>query len=93
LRSAFILASQCTRIYPRSATGRTDGWRLDLQLIQLNVVEVRSFVWNREGLQSVLFENSIYKSVSFQLEPEDIVVACSDGVIETENENGELWAR
>lgn len=31
--------------------------------------------------------------MSFQLEPEDILVACTDGTIETENENGELWGQ
>lgn len=40
-----------------------------------------------------LFENSAYKSKGFQLEPGDILVACTDGVIETEDQDGELWGQ
>jgi phosphoserine phosphatase RsbU/P len=40
-----------------------------------------------------LFENSSYKSVGFQLEAEDILVACTDGIIETESEEGEQWGQ
>jgi phosphoserine phosphatase RsbU/P len=46
-----------------------------------------------EGAPVGLFENSIYESVSFQLEAEDILVACTDGIIETENQDGELWGQ
>lgn len=40
-----------------------------------------------------LFENSKYTSASFQLEAGDILVACTDGIIEAENQNGELWGQ
>lgn len=46
-----------------------------------------------DGTPIGLFENSRYKAVSFQLEAEDILVACTDGIIETENEDGELWGQ
>jgi phosphoserine phosphatase RsbU/P len=45
------------------------------------------------GTPAGLFENSSYKSVSFQLEAEDILVACTDGIIETESQDGELWGQ
>lgn len=40
-----------------------------------------------------LFEDSSYKSVTFQLEAEDILVACTDGITETEGQDGELWGQ
>src|SRR5215469_4617785 len=38
-----------------------------------------------------LFEDSGYNSRLFRLEAGDILVACTDGVIEAESPNGELW--
>lgn len=46
-----------------------------------------------DGLPVGLFENSSYKSVSFQLEAGDILVACTDGFTETESHDGELWGQ
>jgi phosphoserine phosphatase RsbU/P len=46
-----------------------------------------------DGAPVGLLENSIYKSVSFQLEAEDILVACTDGVIDMENQDGDLWGQ
>jgi phosphoserine phosphatase RsbU/P len=46
-----------------------------------------------DGTPVGLFENSNYKSVNFQLEPEDILVACTDGIIETEGQEGEQWGQ
>ena len=46
-----------------------------------------------DGRPVGLFGNSSYKSVSFQLEAEDILVACTDGIIETEGQDGELWGQ
>jgi sigma-B regulation protein RsbU (phosphoserine phosphatase) len=46
-----------------------------------------------DGTPVGLFENSSYKSTSFQLEAEDILVACTDGIIETESQDGELWGQ
>jgi sigma-B regulation protein RsbU (phosphoserine phosphatase) len=46
-----------------------------------------------DGTPIGLFENSSYKSTSFQLEAEDILVACTDGIIETESQDGELWGQ
>jgi phosphoserine phosphatase RsbU/P len=46
-----------------------------------------------DGTPVGLFENTGYKSVSFQLEAGDIVVACTDGIIETESQDGELWGQ
>ena len=46
-----------------------------------------------DGLPVGLFENSSYKSVSFQLEAGDILVACTDGITETERHDGELWGQ
>jgi len=46
-----------------------------------------------DGIPVGLFENSSYKSMSFQLEAEDILVACTDGIIETESRNGEHWGQ
>jgi serine phosphatase RsbU (regulator of sigma subunit) len=43
-----------------------------------------------DGIPVGLFENASYKSVSFQLEAEDILVACTDGIIEMESQDGEL---
>jgi phosphoserine phosphatase RsbU/P len=55
----------------------------------------RSKVFRLEsvGTPVGLFENSSYKSVSFQLEPQDLLVACTDGIIERENRDGELWGQ
>jgi phosphoserine phosphatase RsbU/P len=55
----------------------------------------RSKVFRLEsgGIPVGLFENSNYKSVNFQLEAEDILVACTDGIIETESQGGELWGQ
>ena len=55
----------------------------------------RSKVFRLEssGTPVGLFENSSYRSVSFQLEPEDILVACTDGIIEMESQDGELWGQ
>jgi sigma-B regulation protein RsbU (phosphoserine phosphatase) len=46
-----------------------------------------------DGTPVGLFENSSYKSTRFQLEAEDILVACTDGIIETESQDGELWGQ
>ena len=46
-----------------------------------------------DGTPVGLFGNSSYKSVNFQLEVEDILVACTDGIIETESKGGELWGQ
>ncbi len=46
-----------------------------------------------DGIPVGLFENSSYRSASFKLEAEDILVACTDGIIETENQDGELWGQ
>jgi serine phosphatase RsbU (regulator of sigma subunit) len=40
-----------------------------------------------------MFGDSAYNSVSFQLEDADILVACTDGIIEAENVQGELWGQ
>jgi len=40
-----------------------------------------------------MFGDSKYNSVSFQLEDRDILVACTDGIIEAENVQGELWGQ
>jgi serine phosphatase RsbU (regulator of sigma subunit) len=40
-----------------------------------------------------MFGDSAYNSVSFQLEDGDILVACTDGIIEAENVKGELWGQ
>ena len=55
----------------------------------------RSKVFRLEpnGTPVGLFENSRYKSASFQLEPGDTLVACTDGIIEMENQDGELWGQ
>jgi DNA-binding GntR family transcriptional regulator len=57
--------------------------------------EGRSQVWQLQpGASPVgMFPDSSYRSVAFQLEPEDILVACTDGIIETESDNGELWGQ
>ena len=46
-----------------------------------------------DGIPVGLFESSSYKSASFQLEAQDILVACTDGIIETESQDGELWGQ
>jgi phosphoserine phosphatase RsbU/P len=46
-----------------------------------------------DGIPVGLFENSNYKAVNFQLEAADTLVACTDGIIETENQDGELWGQ
>jgi phosphoserine phosphatase RsbU/P len=46
-----------------------------------------------DGTPVGLFENSNYRSVSFQLKAEDILVACTDGIIETEGHKGEQWGQ
>jgi len=38
-----------------------------------------------------LFEDSGYNSKLFRLEDGDILLACTDGIIEAESRNGELW--
>ena len=40
-----------------------------------------------------MFADSGYTSVSFQLEVNDILVACTDGIIEAENGDGEPWGQ
>lgn len=40
-----------------------------------------------------LFADSGYTSASFQLEDRDILVACTDGIIEAENGEGESWGQ
>ena len=40
-----------------------------------------------------LFVDSVYTSMSFQLEDGDILVACTDGIIEAENGEGESWGQ
>jgi len=46
-----------------------------------------------DGTPVGLFENASYKSVNFQLETGDVLVACTDGIIEAENQEGELWGQ
>jgi phosphoserine phosphatase RsbU/P len=46
-----------------------------------------------DGTPVGLFENSSYESASFQLEAEDILVACTDGILETESQDGEPWGQ
>jgi sigma-B regulation protein RsbU (phosphoserine phosphatase) len=55
----------------------------------------RSKVFRLEpgGTPVGLFEKCSYKSASFKLETDDILVACTDGIIETESEDGELWGQ
>jgi phosphoserine phosphatase RsbU/P len=53
----------------------------------------KAFRLESDAIPVGLFENSNYKSVNFQLEPADILVACTDGIIETENQDGELWGQ
>jgi phosphoserine phosphatase RsbU/P len=45
------------------------------------------------GIPVGLFENSNYNSVSFQLEASDFLVACTDGIIETESHEGRQWGQ
>jgi phosphoserine phosphatase RsbU/P len=45
------------------------------------------------GIPVGLFENPNYKSVNFQLEAADILVACTDGIIETESHEGKQWGQ
>jgi sigma-B regulation protein RsbU (phosphoserine phosphatase) len=40
-----------------------------------------------------LFEDSSYNSKLVRLEDGDILVACTDGIIEAESRNGELWGQ
>jgi len=40
-----------------------------------------------------MFEDSGYNSKLFRLEDGDILVACTDGIIEAESRNGELWGQ
>ena len=40
-----------------------------------------------------MFADSGYSSESFQLEDGDIVVACTDGITEAANRDGELWGQ
>jgi sigma-B regulation protein RsbU (phosphoserine phosphatase) len=40
-----------------------------------------------------MFADTNYNSVSFQLEEGDILVACTDGIIEAENAEGEPWGQ
>ena len=40
-----------------------------------------------------MFQGSLYKSEVFRLEDGDIIVACTDGIIEAENHNGEPWGQ
>jgi len=40
-----------------------------------------------------LFEDSGYNSRLFRLEDGDILVACTDGILEAETSNGELWGQ
>jgi phosphoserine phosphatase RsbU/P len=55
----------------------------------------RSKVFRLEsgGIPVGLFENSNYKSVNFQLEAADILVACTDGIIEAESQQGKQWGQ
>jgi serine phosphatase RsbU (regulator of sigma subunit) len=40
-----------------------------------------------------LFKDSGYNSKLFRLEDGDILVACTDGIVEAESRNGELWGQ
>ena len=40
-----------------------------------------------------MFQGSAYKSEVFRLEDGDIIIACTDGIIEAENHNGEHWGQ
>jgi phosphoserine phosphatase RsbU/P len=51
------------------------------------------FRLDQGGTPVGLFENPIYKSVDFQLEAGDILVACTDGIIDMESQDGELWGQ
>jgi phosphoserine phosphatase RsbU/P len=55
---------------------------------QSNVFRLES-----NGIPVGLFEDSNYKSVDFQLQAGDILVACTDGIIETESHEGKQWGQ
>ena len=55
--------------------------------------ESRVFRLQPGGAPVGMFGDSKYNSVSFQLEDRDILVACTDGIIEAENVQGELWGQ
>jgi phosphoserine phosphatase RsbU/P len=40
-----------------------------------------------------LFTDTTYKSATFQFQAGDILIACTDGIIETESEDGEFWGQ
>jgi phosphoserine phosphatase RsbU/P len=46
-----------------------------------------------DGIPVGLFENANYKSVNFQLEAADILVACTDAIIEAESQQGKQWGQ
>jgi phosphoserine phosphatase RsbU/P len=46
-----------------------------------------------DGIPVGLLGSSSYESVDFQLESEDVLVACTDGIIETENHEGKQWGQ
>ena len=51
----------------------------------------RVFRLQPEGAPVGLFKNSGYNSRLFRLEDGDTLVACTDGIVEAESSNGELW--
>jgi sigma-B regulation protein RsbU (phosphoserine phosphatase) len=51
----------------------------------------RVFRLQNGGVPVGLFEDPPYNSALFRLEHGDILVACTDGIIEAENRDGELW--
>jgi len=51
----------------------------------------RIFFLQPGGAPVGLFEDSGYNSKLFRLEDGDVLVACTDGIIEAESRNGELW--
>jgi len=55
--------------------------------------ESRVFRLQPGGAPVGMFADSKYNAVSFQLEDGDILVACTDGIIEAESVQGELWGQ
>src|SRR6516164_3422114 len=46
-----------------------------------------------DGIPVGLFENSNYRSANFQLQAGDILVACTDGIMEMEDQEGKQWGQ
>lgn len=78
----------CTRTLAYVNAGQNPPIVIRCQRGQSKVFRLES-----DGIPVGLFENPSYKSARFQLEEEDILVACTDGIIETESHAGELWGQ